>query len=47
MMVDDGRNPANSPVDMSNVYPIIYGVLYISGGAGLQPSTVGMMDEDG
>ena len=43
----DGREIRRSPVDMSNVYAIIYGILYISGGAGLQPSTVGMMDEDG
>ena len=34
----DGWNPA--PVDMVYNYPIIYGVLYIPGGAGFQPSTV-------
>ena len=33
----DGRNPA--PVDMV-VYPIIFKVLYIPGGAGFLPSTV-------
>ena len=32
----DGRNPANQLV----VYPIIYRVLYIPGGAGFLPSTV-------
>ena len=34
----DGRNPA--PVDMVG-YPIIYRVLYVPGGAGFLPSTVG------
>ena len=34
----DGRNPA--PVDGTVVYPIIYKVLYIPGGAGFLPSTV-------
>ena len=34
----DGWNPA--PVDRYIVYPIIYRVLYIPGGAGFQPSTV-------
>ena len=34
----DGRNPA--PVDRYLVYPIIYKVLGISGGAGCLPSTV-------
>ena len=35
----DGRNPANQLRLV--VYPIIYRVLYISGGAGFLPSTVG------
>ena len=30
--VDGGRNPANSPVEATVVYPIIYRVLYIPGG---------------
>ncbi len=34
----DGRNPANQLRLV--VHPIIYRVLYISGGAGFQPSTV-------
>ena len=34
----DGRNPANHLRLV--VYPIIYKVLYIPGGAGFQPSTV-------
>ncbi len=34
----DGKNPA--PVDSKVVYPIIYKVLYIPGGAGFLPSTV-------
>ena len=34
----DGRNPANQVRLV--VYPIIYKVLYIPGGAGFQPSTV-------
>ena len=34
----DGRNPANQLRLV--VYPIIYRVLYIPGGAGLLPSTV-------
>ena len=38
----DGRNPA--PVDMV-VYPIIYMVLYIPGGAGFLPSTVAILGE--
>ena len=39
--VDGFRNPVNSPVDVV-VYPIIYRVLYISGGClgVLAPSTV-------
>ncbi len=36
----DGRNPANQLRLV--VYPIIYKVLYIPGGAGFQPSTVGI-----
>jgi len=34
----DGRNPANQLRLV--VYPIIYEILYIPGGAGFQPSTV-------
>ncbi len=34
----DGRNPANQLRLV--LYPIIYDVLYISGGAGFLPSTV-------
>ena len=37
----DGRNPA--PVEV--VQPIIYKVLYIPGGAGFLPSTVGIPDD--
>ena len=41
----DGRNP----VDMVNIryYPIIYRVLYITGGAGFLPSTVLIIESAG
>ena len=37
----DGRNPTNYLRLV--VYPIIYKVLYIPGGAGIPPSTVGYL----
>jgi len=43
----DGSEILRSPFEVTVVYPIIYRVLHIQGGAGFLPSTVGLVRING